>query len=266
MAKKNKHGLINRIAMIGVPLIIIELGYVAFFNQNKTVTVQQAIDKAVKKINGVDERRKAMLKIQLAITDYMQKNEGKAPATLDELRPTYFDVIPLDPETKQPFLYKVENKRPLVGYNLVTELARNNPILSKKLAKAEAVERPEIELEKISFVYDPTGKRDPFRPFDLGPKPSDLAGKTPLERYDYGQLKLTAVLKGFDQPQAIVENAVGKGFTVKIGTKIGTGGGEVVEILPDRILILENIADFTGEKKTKTFELKLRTKDQDDNR
>ena len=89
--------------------------------------------------------------------------------------------------------------------------------------------------------------------------------KTPLERYDLGQLKLTAVLEGFDQPKAIIETSEGKGFTVGVGTKIGRNNGEIAEIQKDRVLILETEVDFTGVKKTKTTELRLRTKDQNGN-
>lgn len=117
---------------------------------------------------------------------------------------------------------------------------------------------------QTTFVYDPSGKRDPFEPFDFAPKGED-SSKTPLERYAIGQLKLTAVLEGFDQPKAIVENSEGRGFTVSKGTKIGPNNGEIVEIQKDKILILETEIDFTGQKKTKTVELRLRTKDEAEN-
>ncbi len=267
MAKKGKLSIAKKVAIVGIPLIIIQLGYVVLFSTSDAVTVQQSIDKAIKNVKGVDDRRKSMLKIQLAVADYTSKNSGKAPESLDALRPTYFDSIPVDPMTGKPFNYKVEKNRPYVGFDIAGEMgvlvARNNKDREPISDPGDTIPGLE-ETEKVSFVYDPSGKRDPFRPFDLGLKPSDLEGKTPLERYDYGQLKLTAVLAGFDEPQAIVENSSGKGFTVKKGTKIGTAGGVVVEIERDKVLILETSVDFTGEKKTRTVELKLRTKDQDE--
>ena len=266
MAKKGKLSIAKKVAIVGIPLIIIQLGYVVLFSTNDTATVQQSIDKAIKNVKGVDDRRKSMLKIQLAVADFTSKNSGKPPESLDALRPTYFDSIPVDPMTGKPFNYKVDKNRPYVGFDIAGEMgtlvARNKdrePISDS----SDPLLSPD-DVEKVSFVYDPSGKRDPFRPFDLGPKLTDLEGKTPLERYDYGQLKLTAVLAGFDEPQAIVENSNGKGFTVKKGTKIGTAGGVVVEIERDRVLILETTVDFTGEKKNRTVELKLRTKDQEE--
>lgn len=112
------------------------------------------------------------------------------------------------------------------------------------------------------FVYDSTGKRDPFRPFDFSPKESERDDLTPLERYDIGQLKLTAVLDGFDEPTAVVENAAGRGFTVKRGAKIGPNGGVITEVLKDKLVIVETTTDYTGETKSRTVELFIRTKDQ----
>jgi len=122
---------------------------------------------------------------------------------------------------------------------------------------------PTATVEPAPFVYDPTGKRDPFRPFDFSPPAATDESKTPLERYALGQLKLTAVLDGIAEPAAIVENAAGKGFTVKKGTKIGPNNGEVVEIRKDRLIIVETTTDFTGQTRSATVELVLRTKDQE---
>jgi type IV pilus assembly protein PilP len=79
-----------------------------------------------------------------------------------------------------------------------------------------------------------------------------------LERWPVSQLKLTAVLAGIEEPVAIVENPEGKGLRAKKGMKIGINGGEIVEVLPDKVLIIESETDFTGERKTRTFEMRLR--------
>ena len=76
--------------------------------------------------------------------------------------------------------------------------------------------------------------------------------KPPLERYSVGQLKITAILAdltGSGGRTAIVEDATGKGYTVKKGTKIGNKNGVVVAIDEDKIHIVESIVDFTGKAK-----------------
>jgi Tfp pilus assembly protein PilP len=117
--------------------------------------------------------------------------------------------------------------------------------------------------ERARFVYDPTGKRDPFRKFDFRAVDPDDANRTEAERYDLGQLKLTGIIQGFEEPIATIENAGGKGMYLKKGDKIGLNKGEITEIKTDRIVIVETVVDFTGQKQSKTVEMRLRTKDQE---
>lgn len=138
------------------------------------------------------------------------------------------------------------------------------PTPARKGLTADMVAALPDSSDSGTLAYDSSGKRDPFRPFDFAPKQPSDESLTPLERYELGQLKLTAVLDGFDEPTAIVENAAGKGFTVKRGTKIGPNGGTIVEILKDRLLIDQSVTDFTGETKTTRIELAIRTQDQNE--
>ncbi len=265
MARKNAASIAKKVALVGIPLIIIELGYMFFFNKTDPVSTQVAIEQAVQNVSKTDDRRKALLKIQLSLADYVRTNSNQSPKSLDELRPKYFDIIPLDPATGKPFSYKVVGGRWYVGYDVAEELSNRGspkgPSAHTVAATTPSTTEPS-DVTAVAFIYDASTKRDPFRPFDFAPK-KQLAGKTPLERYEYGQLKLTAVLEGMGEPQVIIENAIGRGYTAKKGAKVGPYGGEIVEIQKDRVLILESNVDFTGEKKSKTIELRLRTKDQE---
>ncbi len=116
----------------------------------------------------------------------------------------------------------------------------------------------QIDESESSYKFDPKGRRDPFFPFDFSPSEDASSSKTPLERYDLGQLKLTAIIAGLEQPKAIVENAAGRGFTVSIGTKLGRNGGVIVAIDKDKIVVREKRIDFTGQENAKDLELRLR--------
>lgn len=120
------------------------------------------------------------------------------------------------------------------------------------------------ETERNMYKYDPAGKRDPFLPFGLTTKIEDDSSKTPLERYDLGQLKLTAVLLGMGEPKAIVENASGRGFTVTVGTKIGRNNGVITQIEAEKVVVRERFVNFTGEEQVKDVDLRLRLKGTDD--
>ena len=108
-------------------------------------------------------------------------------------------------------------------------------------------------------VYDSTGRRDPFRP----PRANQttLAGeaRTPLQRYDLGQLKLVAVIYDADKPTAVVEDDAGLGYIVKVGTPIGANGGAVKSIEKGTVRVEEESIDFYGDRQTSVVVMELAT-------
>lgn len=110
-----------------------------------------------------------------------------------------------------------------------------------------AVDAGSLTESKITYVYNPVGKRDPFR------TPIEEAGTTkgegggsreklctdPLCQYDLDSLTLVAVVTGDANPVAMVEDAQHTGFIVRRNTRIGKQGGKVTQILRDCIQVTE---------------------------
>lgn len=116
--------------------------------------------------------------------------------------------------------------------------------------------------------YNPIGKIDPFAPLykeETAKEPEKVVVKpkeperprTPLEKLDLAQLKLTAIVTAKNEKRALVEEASGKGYVVKIGTRIGLERGSVVEIDENRIVIEHKAEDDFGKIVTRKSELKL---------
>jgi type IV pilus assembly protein PilP len=103
------------------------------------------------------------------------------------------------------------------------------------------------------------GKRDPFRPFTLNTRTSSRPREnlSPLERYDLGQLRLVGVVWHVKEPSAMVEDSVGLGYIVKVGTPIGANDGKVRAIKPNEIIIEETYVDLFGAKKKREVNIKL---------
>jgi type IV pilus assembly protein PilP len=80
---------------------------------------------------------------------------------------------------------------------------------------------------------------------------------SPLERFELGQLKLVAIIWNIKNPTAMVEDATGLGYTVKVGTPIGSNDGQVKKIGPDALLIEEGFIDFYGVKKKREVSMRL---------
>ncbi|MCF8110220.1 MAG: pilus assembly protein PilP [Desulfobacteraceae bacterium] len=117
--------------------------------------------------------------------------------------------------------------------------------------------------------YTRRGRVDPFEPFlrRQTPESGEEEGEelevrkpqTPLERIALSQLKLTAILRvpGENRAVAMVEDKDGKGYVVRKGTYIGERGGQVVDILRDRIIIKEKYKDVFGKIAEREIEKKL---------
>lgn len=217
--------------------------------------VKATIQNAVKKVSGADGRRKEQLKIQIALNLYKAKN-GVYPKTLEQLAPSFVQDIPNDPATGKKFSYTLENNTAYVGAEGDTIIAQQQLGIgddSKEILATAATTQ-----EMLAFVYNPSSKRDPFKPFEYAPQQQDDTAKTPLERYDYNEIRVSAVLDGLEQPKAMLEDSTGKGYPATIGTKIGPRGGQIINIQKDKIVILETFEDAAGSIKTKEIEIKLR--------
>jgi type IV pilus assembly protein PilP len=114
-----------------------------------------------------------------------------------------------------------------------------------------AVERAE------EAPYDPAGRRDPFRPPRVGVALGEP--RTPLQRYELGQLRLVAVIYEAHEPRAVLEDDQGLGYIVKVGTAVGPNGGQVRTIERGRIVIEEDSVDFYGDHHPSEVAMMLRT-------
>lgn len=119
-------------------------------------------------------------------------------------------------------------------------------------AGAEAAAKPPAEER-----YNPKGKRDPFEPFIKPARKENVAALPPLQRYDIGELKFVGVIWTARGARALVEDVTGKGYTVKVGTKIGRSGGVVTRITDGQLFIGEESRESTGARVVREFSLKL---------
>jgi type IV pilus assembly protein PilP len=111
--------------------------------------------------------------------------------------------------------------------------------------------------------YDPSNRRDPFRPPSAGAsRRSSDEPRTPLQRYEVGQLKLVAIIYDTREPRAVLEDDEGIGYIVKVGTPVGLNDGIVRAIERGRLVIEESSVDFYGEAHPSDLVLELRMADK----
>jgi len=100
------------------------------------------------------------------------------------------------------------------------------------------------------YVYDPTGRTDPFFSFLSLKKEKEDEEKqlTELETMELSQLDLVMIVVSPSDRWAMVKDSKDVGHVIKEGTLIGTNGGFVYKIEKDQVIIREEYVDFRGQK------------------
>lgn len=160
---------------------------------------------------------------------------------------------------KLPFFSKEEK----AGASKITVTRKPPPAPAAQAAPAARASGGLVKQQEPPYVYDPSGKRDPFRPFiamQAPIMPSDQnVPLTPLQKYDLSQLKIVAILMEKDQGKAMLEDSEGKGYIVAQGTYVGNRFGKVTKIDRDRVVIEERYKDYLGVVRSKETVLQLYT-------
>ena len=262
MGKKEGRSLKGFI-IVGLVLVAALYGLQAYLQRSDTAldekaAIEEGVRRAKQARPSLTAEEEEFLRLNLALLAFVAKNRVP-PNNLADLVPTYFDTVPRNPSTRENFFYERN------GPTYVLRPRASAQVQVAALASEESGTKEGGEgfvnpntLEGDDFVYDPSGKRDPFRPFDLAPKRQVDESLSPLERYSLGQLRLAAVLNDADGAAiAIVEDESGKGFTVRQGMKMGNNGGIVVSIEPNKLKVLESTVDFTGQETQNVTEFVL---------
>jgi type IV pilus assembly protein PilP len=113
--------------------------------------------------------------------------------------------------------------------------------------------KPEDAKVEETFVFDPSGMRDPFEELLTIRKPIvqiEAVPLTPVQEYDLGQFRLIGAIIGKGDPKAMVEAPGGKPFMLKKGVKIGKNNGVVIDITAAEVVVEEKYYDYAGAVRT----------------
>jgi len=120
-------------------------------------------------------------------------------------------------------------------------------------------EEPSFGTHGQRFLYDPIGKRDPFRSFILDRlKELDSASKGPLEQFDLSQLSVNGIVWETERQRALILDPAGQGYVIQEGDPIGKNDGRVIAIDDNVVVVREAYVDFHGETTTKEIEMHVR--------
>ena len=125
-------------------------------------------------------------------------------------------------------------------------------------AEQAAKEDIEDEIVEPEYVYNPIGKRDPFRTFIATADEEEIRSPTPLQRYELEQYELTGIVWGVDRPRALVEDPEGMGHVIELGTYVGKKWGKVTQITSNQLVVTEEYLTPDGALVVNPIEIKLK--------
>lgn len=138
------------------------------------------------------------------------------------------------------------------------------PIAGSPPGSAVSVPAPTApEVGTFGYSYDPSGRRDPFAAVILQgqtPGEEDL-NLPPLQRVGITELSLMGIVWGGFGYNAMVQTPDGKGYTVRVGTRIGPNNGVVSGITENSVIVQERFTDVYGKQQVREYVKRLHEKE-----
>lgn len=115
------------------------------------------------------------------------------------------------------------------------------------------------------YVYDPTGKKDPFKPY----RAPRVRGQTsqalpidPLLTLEVGQLEVMGIMWNTSQPRAVVQDTQQRSYTIFKNSRIGRNEGVVADIREGEVVIVEKFDDGLGNiiREAKVLTMRVKAK------
>lgn len=121
---------------------------------------------------------------------------------------------------------------------------------------------PGVTQGGAGYSYDPSGRRDPFKPIGLEKQASEgNLDLPPLQRVGLTEVSLIAIIWGGYGYSAMVQTPDGKGYTVRQGTKIGPNNGVISTITESSLVVQERFTDVYGNKQVREYVKRLHAKE-----
>lgn len=105
---------------------------------------------------------------------------------------------------------------------------------------------PTYVVPKDGYAYDPTGKRDPFKPFRAAVGDIKKVVLEPLQKWDLDRLKVVGILWDVRNPRAMVKDPEGAVYIVTKNSKIGRNEGYVAAVREGEVVVIETKYTETG--------------------
>jgi Tfp pilus assembly protein PilP len=112
------------------------------------------------------------------------------------------------------------------------------------------------------YTYDAKSRRDPFQSMVKLLKLSQTKGELPpLQRLELSDVKLIGIVSDASGYYGLIQTPDGKGYTVRVGTPMGTNNGTIRLISEQRVVVAEPTIDTHGKVASRDIEILQRPKE-----
>ncbi len=121
----------------------------------------------------------------------------------------------------------------------------------QNLGLEKAQLRTEVQSFLEPFIYDPKGRRDPFKPYSeivLSDGSDGPVGPVmPLQRFDLDQLRLIGIIWDVKDPKAMFLDPNSRIYTIGRDERIGPNNGYVAAIREGEVVVIETFRRREGD-------------------
>jgi type IV pilus assembly protein PilP len=140
------------------------------------------------------------------------------------------------------------------------------PVKRRQEARAPSLDVLSSRPDEEAYTYDPSGRRDPFKPLIEPSKPISRLGEEklscpPLQDFELASLKLVAIVWGEMGRKAMFKAPNGRGYAVSEETLIGRHCGRIRRIDSNAVVIEEVRQDSEGKVMKEEIVLRLRERE-----
>ena len=100
--------------------------------------------------------------------------------------------------------------------------------------------------KKGATIYNPAGKRDPFKVLSVAPVGRKVSAIYPTEKYDLDQLNLRAILRMGGRSRALIEAPDGQTFIINEGEIVGRERATLSRVLKTEIILTQQSFNYLG--------------------
>lgn len=143
---------------------------------------------------------------------------------------------------------------------------------ARKSEKAKPTQMQSTSLKRAAATselnLDFNNRRDPFKAFVQVPAANKgvptgrhdrrkVVDALPIQSIDTEKFKVTGIITGLKENNALLVDPAGKGYVIREGMQIGTNGGVVKKITPVSVEVEESFRDDNGKTKKRLVKLAL---------